>query len=115
MRNSLFVKIYLTVLVSLAAVAIASAIFVHMDQERENAACDAFYAAMPPADSDPALLQAAAERLSADFNAEISVYGPQWRLLAAIGRPIPPQEIESQRRILPGGHHLLISRQPDGA
>ncbi|PBB28999.1 HAMP domain-containing sensor histidine kinase [Mesorhizobium sp. WSM3882] len=38
MRNSLFVKIYLTVLISLAAVTIASAIFVEVGQELESAA-----------------------------------------------------------------------------
>ncbi|UVK49864.1 hypothetical protein DBIPINDM_007952 (plasmid) [Mesorhizobium sp. AR02] len=56
--------------------AIASATFLHMSRERDHAACDAF-AAMPPADSDPALLQATAERVSAAFNADISVFGPQ--------------------------------------
>jgi two-component system OmpR family sensor kinase len=118
MRSSLFVKIYLTVLVSLAVVAIASATFVHMGQEREHAGWsgrrDAFIEAMLSADSDPALLQATAKRLSAAFDADISVYGPQGRLLAAAGRPIPPQEIGSRRRMYPGGQHLLISRQPDG-
>ena len=37
MRSSLFVKIYLTVLASLAVVAIASGIFVRMGMEREHA------------------------------------------------------------------------------
>nr|WP_258598618.1 histidine kinase dimerization/phospho-acceptor domain-containing protein [Mesorhizobium sp. AR07] len=85
-----------------------------MSRERDHAACDAF-AAMPPADSDPALLQATAERVSAAFNADISVFGPQGGLVAEIGRPISPQKFGSPRRILPGGHHLLISRQLDGS
>jgi signal transduction histidine kinase len=118
MRSSLFVKIYLTVLASLAVVAIASAVFVRIGQEREHAGWsgrrDAFIEAMLPADSDPALLQATVERLSAAFDADISVYGPWGRLLAAAGRPIPPEDIGSRRGIRPGGHHLLISRQPDG-
>ncbi|TKB44052.1 MAG: two-component sensor histidine kinase, partial [Mesorhizobium sp.] len=118
MRNSLFVKIYLTVLASLAVVAIASGIFVHMGQEREHAGWsgrrDSFIAAMLPGDSDPALLQATVQRLSAAVDADISVYGPQGRLLASAGRLIPEHEIGSRRRIHPGGHHLLVSRLPDG-
>jgi hypothetical protein len=49
---------------------------------------------MLPADSDPALLQETVQRLSAAFDADIAVYGPQGRLLAAAGRPIPRDEIE---------------------
>lgn len=118
MRNSLFVKIYLTVLASLAVVAIASAIFVRMGQEREHAGWsgrrDAFIAAMLPAGSDPALLQATVQRLSAAVDADISVYGPQGRLLAAAGRPIPEREIGFHRRMHSGGRHLLVNRLPDG-
>jgi two-component system, OmpR family, sensor kinase len=118
MRNSLFVKIYLTVLASLAVVAIASGMFVRMGMEREHAGWsgrrDAFIAAMLPADSDPALLQATVQRLSAAFDADIAVYGPQGRLLAAAGRPVPQDEIGFRRRMHPGGHHLLVSKLPDG-
>ena len=103
MRNSLFVKIYLTVLASLAVVAIASGMFVRMGMEREHAGWsgrrDAFIAAMLPADSDPALLQATVQRLSAAFDADITVYGPQGRLLAAAGRPVPQDEIGFRRRM----------------
>ncbi|TIY07710.1 MAG: two-component sensor histidine kinase, partial [Mesorhizobium sp.] len=102
MRNSLFVKIYFTVLASLAVVAIASAVFVRMGQEREHVGWsgrrDAFIAAMLPEGADPALLQATVQRLSAAVDADISVYGPQGLLLASAGRPIPEHEIGFHRR-----------------
>ncbi|TKD40043.1 MAG: HAMP domain-containing protein [Mesorhizobium sp.] len=118
MRNSLFVKIYFTVLASLAVVAIASAVFVRMGQEREHVGWsgrrDAFIAAMLPEGADPALLQATVQRLSAAVDADISVYGPQGLLLASAGRPIPEHEIGFHRRMHPGQYHLLVSRLPDG-
>lgn len=118
MRSSLFVKIYLTVIASLAVVAIASAVFVRVGQEREyegwSGRRDAFIAAMLPADSDPAQLQATVERLSVAFDADISVYGPRGGLLASAGRPIPPQELRNRRRLRDERPHLIVTALPDG-
>ena len=104
MRNSLFIKIYLTVIASLAVVAIASAVFVRISHDREfegwRGQRDAFIAAMLPAGEEPAELQATIERLSSAFDADISVYGPRGRLLAAAGRPIPLQEISGRRNLM---------------
>lgn len=117
MRNSLFIKIYLTVIASLAVVAIASAVFVRISHDREFAGWsgrrDAFIAAMLPAQADPATLQATVERLADAFEADISVYGPRGRLLAAAGRPIPPQELRG-RMGMRGQGHMLVTELPDG-
>jgi two-component system, OmpR family, sensor kinase len=117
MRNSLFIKIYLTVLASLAVVAIASAIFVRVNHDRDFAGWsgrrDAFIAAMLPAGADPVELQATVERLSAAFEADISVYGPGGRMLASAGRPVPPHEFR-RRMGMRGDGHMLVTELPDG-
>jgi len=117
LRNSLFVKIYLTVLASLAVVAIASAVFVRISHDRDFEGWagrrDAFIAAMLPAGGDPAQLQATVERLGAAFDADISVYDPDGRLLATVGAPIPPREI-GRRPAMRGPGHMLVTRLPDG-
>jgi signal transduction histidine kinase len=104
MRGSLFVKIYLTLLASLAVVAIASAVFVRLGQDREAAGWtgrrDAFIAAMLPVGADPATLQTAVERLSKAFDADITVYSPGGRMLAVAGRPVEPREAMGHRRAL---------------
>ena len=93
MRGSLFLKIYLTLLASLAVVAIASAAFVHAVQDRDAAGWtsrrDAFIAAMLPVGGDPVGLQEAVERLSRAFDADITVYDPDGRVVAMAGRPVP--------------------------
>jgi two-component system OmpR family sensor kinase len=117
MRNSLFVKIYLTVIASLAVVAVASAIFVRISHDREfegwSGRRDAFIAAMLPAGEDPARLQTIVERLGAAFDADISVYTQDGRLLASVGRPIPPHEL-GRRMGMRGPAHMLVTRLPDG-
>ena len=117
MRNSLFIKIYLTVIASLAVVAIASAVFVRISHDNEFAGWsgrrDAFIAAMLPAQADRATLQATVERLSDAFEADISIYGPHGRLLAAAGRPIPPHELRG-RMGMRGQGHMLVTDLPDG-
>lgn len=86
-RNSLFLKIYATLLAALAIVAFASAAFWWVGQSREEEGWrgrrDRFIAAMlPPADG-PAELRPTLERLGRAFDAEIAVYAPDGRLIAA--------------------------------
>jgi len=101
MRGSLFVKIYLTLLTSLAVVAIASAVFVHAVQNRDAAGWtsrrDAFIAAMLPVGEEPAVLQATVEHLSKAFDADITVYAPDGAILAVAGRPVPAHEGAGRR------------------
>jgi two-component system OmpR family sensor kinase len=92
-RNSLFLKIYATLLAALAIVAFASAAFWWVGQSREEEGWrgrrDRFIAAMlPPADG-PVQLRPTLERLGRAFDAEIAVYAPDGRLLAANGRDFP--------------------------
>jgi hypothetical protein len=65
--GSLFAKIYLTLLASLAAVAIASMIFVRMGQDQQELSWrerrDALVAALIPPGQDPASLQMTLDRL----------------------------------------------------
>ena len=101
MRGSLFIKIYLTLLASLAVVAIASAIFVRVSNDREfegwSGRRDAFIAAMLPVEADPATLQATVAHLSRAFDADITIYAPGGRILALAGRPVPPREAAGRR------------------
>ncbi len=94
-RNSLFLKIYATLLVALAIVAVASAAFWWIGQSREEEGWrgrrDRFIAAMlPPADG-PAALRPTLERLGQAFDAEIAVYAPDGRLIAANDDDFPPR------------------------
>ncbi|MBN9036895.1 MAG: HAMP domain-containing histidine kinase [Rhizobiales bacterium] len=104
MRGSLFVKIYLTLLASLAVVAIASAVFVRVVQDRDAAGWttrrDAFIAAMLPVGGDPASLQATVEHLSKAFDADITVYAPDGRVIAVAGRLVPAHEPFGRRRLM---------------
>jgi two-component system OmpR family sensor kinase len=92
-RNSLFLKIYATLLAALAIVAFSSAVFWWVGQSREEEGWrgrrDRFIAAMlPPADG-AAQLRPTLERLGRAFDAEIAVYAPDGRLIAANDRDFP--------------------------
>lgn len=94
-RNSLFLKIYATLLAALAIVAFASAAFWWVGQSREEEGWrgrrDRFIAAMlPPADG-PAELRPTLDRLGQAFDAEIAVYAPDGRLIAANDDDFPPR------------------------
>jgi signal transduction histidine kinase len=110
-RNSLFLKIYATLLAALAVVAFASAVFWWIGQNREEEGWrgrrDRFIAAMlPPADG-PALLRPTLERLGRAFDAEIAVYAPDGRLMAASGRGFPPR---LRRQEFEDGHDRHMRR-----
>lgn len=94
-RSSLFLKIYATLLASLAVVALASAAFWWMGQNREDEGWrgrrDRFIAAMLPPTENPAELGITLQRLGRAFDAEIAVYGRNGRLIAANGHPFPPR------------------------
>jgi signal transduction histidine kinase len=94
-RNSLFLKIYATLLAALAVVALASAAFWLIGQNREDDGWrgrrDRFIAAMLPPTERPAELEATLRRLGHAFEAEIAIYGPDGRLLASNGHPFPPR------------------------
>ena len=116
-RSSLFLKIYATVLATLALVAIASAVFVALGQDEDArgwaARRDGFIAAMVPADAAPDELRFALRRLSVAFDAGIAVYDANRELIARAGPPLPHDMLERA-----GRHHrdgrLFVTQLPDG-
>jgi len=93
-RGKLFFKIYLTVLATLAAVAVASGLYWHVTMDREDVSWgerrDRFVAEMLPPGDDPVFTQTAIERFAAAFDADIALYSPDGKLLAAAGKMVPP-------------------------
>ncbi len=94
LRGSLFVKIYVTLLVSLAVVAIVSGIFVRLGQDEEDRGWlgrfDTFVTAMVPASASPEANRAVLERLSDAFDTDIGLYDRDGRPLSIVGRPPRP-------------------------
>ncbi len=93
-RGRLYVKIYLTVILTLGAVAVASGIYWSTAIDREEIGWaqrrDRFVAEMLPTGEDPVMTQAIVERFAKAFNADIALYSPDRRLLAAAGKALPP-------------------------
>ena len=93
MRSSLFLKIYLTLLASLAVVAMLSVVFVRMGQDEQDRGWgnrrDRFVNAMFPPNDDPASLRLVLTRLANALGADISVYDPEGRLIASTGAAPP--------------------------
>ncbi|WP_341487039.1 HAMP domain-containing sensor histidine kinase [Pararhizobium sp. A13] len=119
MRSRLFLKIYLTLLASLAAVAVASAAFVWLGQGEEDSSWQSqrarFVAALIPPDMDQRSVEATLERFSRAFDADIAVYDRRGRLIASGGRPLPRDILEGPRRHgLQGNSHTMVTELPDG-
>jgi two-component system OmpR family sensor kinase len=116
-RGSLFAKVYLTLLASLAAVATASMVFVHIGQNEQELSWrdrrDALVEALIPPGQDEAALRATLERLSRALDADLAVYDASGRLIAGAGRPFPPDVLESGwwHR---GGPGALVVKLADG-
>ncbi|RWB25775.1 MAG: HAMP domain-containing protein [Mesorhizobium sp.] len=119
MRNSLFLKVYATLLATLAVVAIASFMFVRMGMDEQDRGWanrrDHFLAAMLPPDADPAAIEIVLDRLAVAFDGDIAVFGPGGNMIAAAGNALPPELIEGIH-----GHHGggglqgFVTRLPDG-
>jgi signal transduction histidine kinase len=119
MRSRLFLKVYATLLMTLAVVAIASFMFVRMGQDEQDRGWasrrDHFLAAMLPPDAEPAALDIVLDRLAAAFDGDIAVFGPDGSPIAAAGRMLPPDLLERVRDERPGGGpHGFVARLPDG-
>lgn len=93
-RGRLYVKIYLTVILTLGAVAVASGIYWSTAIDREELGWaqrrDRFVAEMLPTGEDPVMTQAIVERFAKAFDADIALYSTDGRLLAAAGEALPP-------------------------
>ncbi|WP_087005020.1 sensor histidine kinase [Rhizobium sullae] len=118
MRSRLFLKIYLTLLASLAAVAVASAAFVWLGQGEEESGWQSqrarFVAALIPPDMDRRSVEAALERFSRALDADIAVYDPHGSLIASAGRPLPRDILERPWRHGGGNFHTMVTKLPDG-
>jgi signal transduction histidine kinase len=117
LRSTLFVKVYVTLLASLAAVAIASMIFVKFGQGEQEIGWhgrrEALVAALIPPDEDRETLQATLTRLSRALNADIAVYDAGGKLIAGAGRPFPDDVLERGWR-RSGVFHAMVMTLPDG-
>ncbi|THK36418.1 HAMP domain-containing histidine kinase [Ensifer sp. MPMI2T] len=118
MRSRLFLKIYLTLLASLAAVAVASAAFVWLGQGEEESSWQSqrarFVTALIPPDMDRRSVEATLERFSRAFDADIAVYDPGGKLIASAGRPLPPDIVERPWHHGRGRFHTMVTELPDG-
>ncbi len=128
MRMSLFLKIYLTIVASLAVVAVTIALGVHLGDRRDETSWgerrDRFILAMFPAEDDAADLGRIVERLNRALDADIAVFDAGGALLAAAGRPIPAEAgLGGRHRMrdeggrlqafaLPGGRRLVARFEP---
>ncbi|TKT76112.1 HAMP domain-containing sensor histidine kinase [Aquamicrobium sp. LC103] len=118
MRSRLFLKIYLTLLASLGAVAIASAAFVWLGQGEEESGWQSqrarFVAALIPPDMDQKSVEATLDRLSRAFDADIAVYDPHGGLIASAGQPLPHDVLARPWRHGKGKLHTMVTELPDG-
>ncbi|MCA1439900.1 HAMP domain-containing histidine kinase [Ensifer sp. IC4062] len=118
MRSRLFLKIYLTLLASLAAVAVASAAFVWLGQGEEESSWQSqrarFVTALIPPDMDRSSVEATLERFSRAFDADIAVYDPGGKLIASAGRPLPTDIVERPWHHGGGRFHTMVTELPDG-
>jgi two-component system OmpR family sensor kinase len=111
MRSRLFIKIYATLLASLVAVAIASALFVRRaEDERDHGWSgrrDRFVIEMLRGGDEQNVLN----RLGRALDADISVWSPDGRLIASVGHPFPPDTpMMRHHEVGPG----FLTRLPDG-
>ena len=117
LRGSLFAKIYLTLLASLAAVAIASMVFVRLGQDEQELSWhdrrDALVAALIPPGQDQASLQATLDRLSRALGADLAVYDAGGQLIAGAGRPFPADVLQ-QGWWHKGGPGAMVVKLADG-
>lgn len=118
MRSRLFLKIYLTLLASLAAVAIASAAFVWLGQDEDDSSWQSqrarFVATLIPPDMDRRSVEETLERFSRGLGADIAVYDPQGKLIANAGRPLPPDAVDGSWTHGRGRFHAMVTTLPDG-
>lgn len=119
MRNSLFLKVYLTLLASLVAVALASAVFMRLSHDEEDrgwgARRDAFLAAMLPADADPQEMRIVLSRLGEAFDADITVFTGGGDTIASVGAPLPFVAPDDRGDFRRGEHRRHLSASlPDG-
>lgn len=119
LRGSLFLKIYMTLLASLAVVALISAVFVRFGQDEQDKGWrerrDHFVAAMLPPDAPLAETRLVLERFAAAIDGEIVLFGRDGAPIAAAGHLPPPDAGRNGRRAQrERDDGFLEMRLPDG-
>lgn len=118
MRSRLFIKIYLTVVAGIVAVAMASGMFWRLASDRDEmgwaAQRDRFIAAMMPPSDDPAAVQSTIDRLAKAFDADISVYASSGQLLASAGEVLPMKPKARRRLTDEGRMRIFVAHLDDG-
>lgn len=100
MRLSLFWKVYLTILGSLAAVAITVALAAHFGSSPDNdwgGWRDRVLVAMFPAEDGPEELATTIDRLHAGTGADIAIFAGDGSPIAAAGAPIAAEALDTRR------------------
>ena len=93
----LYLRIYLAVLASLAVFVLATAVLwrqVGQHGAQGDIAATLALNVLPPAGAPAGQHQAALERLAANLHADVSVFDPERKPLAAVGEPLPAPERE---------------------
>lgn len=123
MRMSLFLKVYLTIVGSLATIALAMALAAWFGPDAEQSWDgwrDRILVAMFPASDGPEELAATVDRLHAGTGADIAVFAADGTVIAAAGAPLEAEfndrkgwrrgdDAKPHRFELPGGR-LLVAR-----
>lgn len=114
LRGSLFLKVYVTLLASLALVAVASGVFMHLGQDEEEgwgARRERFVAAMLPAGADLPSLQATLKSLSDALDADLTLYAADGTPVAGAGEALPKDLLQQPRR---RDREFIVVRLSDG-
>lgn len=119
MRNSLFLKVYLTLLASLVVVALASALLVRLSNDEQDrgwgARRDAFLAAMLPTDASMDETRIVLARLREAFDADVTIFTPDGGVIASVGAPLSFAAPDDKGGFPRGEHRRHLStRLPDG-
>lgn len=117
--SRLFLKVYLTLLACLAAVALASGAYWRLTMDRDTANFgerrDRFVQEMLPASDDPAQTRLMLERLGKALDADLALYSRDGELLASAGQPPDLTEPRRGKRPFRYRHgEPQIVRFPDG-
>ncbi len=112
LRNTLFVKIYITIVASLVLAALllgaAFAIFQGRQESNWSMRRDRFVEALFPPDLDQAALQRAAEGLARAFDADVTIFDADGGVLAQVGSPLTFPEQAPRRRWMGEGEERLV-------
>lgn len=110
----LYQKIYLTIIGSLALVVLVTGAMWRMGVENApgiDIAREFVMAALPPADTPPAVQQRALDGLARRADIDIALFDAGFRELAAAGAPIPPPRARERWGFGSGG--LMVINLPD--